>query len=135
VSASRINGSWAPAQPLPQSNVTLSLEFRSFASASRLRSLGTTLGRSIAIRWRSRCRCRNLLQRDVPRNYDDSYAAMTDGCTYRGFKHGGQLRWMGNKLAIVAALTEQLVGVGLLEISSTDFRTWDLRRDSKNWNA
>jgi hypothetical protein len=60
---------------------------------------------------------------------------MTDGCTYCGFKHCGQLRRMGNELTIVAALTEQLVRVGFLEISSTDFRTWDLRCDCKNRDA
>src|SRR5215469_8894373 len=39
---------------------------------------------------------------------------------------------MRNKLTIVATLTEQLVRAGLLEITPTDFRAWDLRCDCKN---
>jgi len=42
---------------------------------------------------------------------------------------------MGNQLAVVAALREELFRVGLLKVSTPDFAARNLRGDRQNGNA
>jgi len=42
---------------------------------------------------------------------------------------------MADHLAKVAAFSEELIGVGFLEIAATNFRRWDLGGDGENWNT
>jgi len=40
-----------------------------------------------------------------------------------------------NQFAIVAALREEMLGIGLLKIPTPDFTAGDLRRDGEDWNT
>jgi len=54
---------------------------------------------------------------------------------HRDLEDAGHLLGMGNQLAVVAALREELFRVGLLKVSTPDFAARNLRGDRQNGNA
>lgn len=63
---------------------------------------------------------------DVPGQRDHADAAAADGVLDGGLQHAGHLPGVGDQLAVVAALGEQPVGMGLLEVAEADLRGGDV---------
>jgi len=82
--------------------------------------------------------CRRVssgLQRDVARDHNHRDAAFADRLADRNFEHTGHLVCAGDQLAVVAALFEQCLRVGFLEISGADFGRRDLGSDGEHRHA
>ncbi len=76
-----------------------------------------------------------IQQGHVAREDDDGDTTTRDRGLHRDLENPGHLLGVGNQLAIVAALREELFRVGLLEVSAPDFAGWNLRGDRENGNA
>ncbi len=72
---------------------------------------------------------------DIAGDDDHRHAALGDGDADRGLDHAGQLRGRGDQFAIVAALLEQVLRVGLLEVAAADLRRGDLGSDGQDGHA
>ena len=75
------------------------------------------------------------LQRDITRHYHHRHAALADRLADRDLQRMRHLVGAGDQFAIVAALAEQMLRVGFLEIPRTDLGRRDLRGDCEHRHA
>ena len=135
-SASCISGACAPAQPRPQNSVTRPAPFRIEASASSSRGAGVDHrgwrqqpGRRRDGAWR------RAAQFQVAGDHHHRDAAQPDRRADRVLQHVGKLGRVGHQFAIVAALAEQVLRMGFLEIPAADLRRRNLRGDGQHRHA
>ena len=133
LSARARSESWAPAQPRPARMVTRSPPLTSAARASSSRTCGRTTGRpgNRPAHGRDGLR-RRLTRRHVPRDDHDGDAAESDRGTDGDVEGAGHLGRVGHHLAVDAALAEELLGMGLLEVAAADLGAGDLRGDREH---
>ena len=87
------------------------------------------------IRRRRSLRLGRLHQGDVAGNDDNGYALLADRRTDGDFQEARHLSGAGDELAEMAALLEQRLGMGLLEIAGADLAGGDVRGDRKHREA
>jgi hypothetical protein len=73
------------------------------------------------------------LTQDVARNHHDRDSTIADCLPDGDLQSAGHLVGSRNQLAIVAALFEQTLRMGFLEISGANLTRWDLRGNAKHW--
>jgi hypothetical protein len=71
-------------------------------------------------------------QCDVARDRDDRDATLTDCFANGHFQRARHLVWTRDELAVVAALFEERLRMGLLEVAAADLRGWNLRRNCQD---
>ncbi len=76
-----------------------------------------------------------FLEGDVARDGHNGYTLLAERRLDREFQYARHLTWLGNELAIVAAVAEKLVGMRLLKIIASDFAAGDVRRNGENRHA
>src|ERR1700757_4278450 len=76
-----------------------------------------------------------MLQRDIAGNGNDSNTALRDGSLHGNLEHAWHLLRLRYQFAIVAALREDVLGIGLLKISTANFSARNLCGDGEDWNA
>ena len=75
-----------------------------------------------------------LLEEDVAGHDDHGDAALLHGRAHRRLQHPRELSRVGDEFAVVAALAEQLLRVGLLEVGGADLGRRDVRGDRQHRN-
>ena len=78
---------------------------------------------------------RRIPELDIAGDDQHGNATQSDGRADRVFQHIRQLTDVGDQLAIVAAFAEEVLRMGLLEISATDFGGRNLRCDREHGRA
>jgi hypothetical protein len=129
--ASWISSGWAPAQPAPPRMVIFCAALRSLASPKISSGEGDTLGLGGG-KCRSRVIREGLAQRDISRQGDDRHAPPRESRLDGDLQDPGHLLGLGHQLAIVAALREEVLRVGLLKVSAADLVAGDLRGDGED---
>ena len=76
--------------------------------------------------------CGGIEGREITRQDDHRDAPLAHGVLHRGLQDARHLTGVGDELAVVAALAEELVGVGLLEVTDADLGTGDMRSDGQH---
>src|SRR5260370_12468258 len=76
-----------------------------------------------------------MLKRDIAGNGNDSNTAFGDGSLHGNLEHARHLLRLRYQLAVMAALREQMLGIGLLKISAANFLARNLCGDGEDWNA
>ena len=114
-SAIATTSSWAPSQPAPARIVTRPAAFSS--SAARVKRLlpGVIVGTRLPDRRRPHV-SRGVVEEDLARDDDDGDAASLDRVADRDLEHARQLLRDADELRVDAALAEQLLRMGLLEV-------------------
>ena len=74
-------------------------------------------------------------QCDVTGNDHDCHALSGDGRAHSDSEHARHLFGLRDQFAVVAAILEQVLRVSLLEVTTTNFGTGDLRSDRKYGHA
>ena len=69
---------------------------------------------------------------DLAGDHEDRDAALLDGGAHGRLQHARHLRRVGDHLAVDAALLEEVLRVGLLEVPAADLRARDLRGDRQD---
>src|ERR1700745_2350644 len=76
-----------------------------------------------------------MLERDVAGNGNHSNTALRDGSLHGNLEHTRHLFRLRYQLARMAALREEMLGIGLLKISAANFLARNLCGDGEDWNA
>mgnify|MGYP003694065471 CR=1 FL=1 len=129
--ASSISSACAPAHPAPPKIVTRCAPFSSFASAAISSSDGHRSGFGSGNVRRGRLP-HGVAQGDIAREGDDRDAAARHRGLHRDLERARHLLRMRHQLAVVAALREEVLRVGLLEVSAADLVGGDLRGNGEN---
>ena len=82
-----------------------------------------------------RCLLDRISQGHIARDSNHRNAAARDGGLHGDLQHARHLLRMGHQLAVMAALREEMFGMGFLKISAADFVAGNLRRDGQHRNA
>ena len=75
---------------------------------------------------------RHVVQEDLAGHHHHGHATAFDRMTHRDLQDPRQLLGHADQLGVDAALPEQLLGVGLLEITAADLLARDVRRDRQH---
>ena len=74
----------------------------------------------------------HLHGRDIAGQHDHGNAPLAHRVLHGGLQHARHLAGVGDELAVVAALAEKLVGVGLLEVAGADLGAGDVGGDGQH---
>jgi hypothetical protein len=76
-----------------------------------------------------------LRESQCPRQGNHRNTALRDGGLHGNLQDTGHLLGMGHQFTVMTALGEEMLRVGFLEISASDFFAWNLRRNRQHWDA
>src|ERR1700751_2214886 len=76
-----------------------------------------------------------MLGRDIAGKGNDSNATLGDGGLHRDLQYSRHLLRLRHQFAVMAALREEMFGIGLLKISAANFLARNLCGDGEDWNA
>jgi hypothetical protein len=76
-----------------------------------------------------------ISQGHIPWNHDHGNATLCNRGLDRNLEHTRHLLGLGDELTVMATLPEDVFGMSLLEVSTPDFGTGNLRRDGENGDA
>ena len=129
--AMAMSWSWAPAQPAPARMVTR-LDAVQDLGGGVERGVGRPDDR-LSLEHRTGLPPRRALaEEDLAGNDDDCHAAAFEGAAHGDLQDLGELLGDAHELAVDAALTEQVLGVGLLEVPATDLLAGDVGGDGQH---
>ena len=132
--ASSINSACAPAQPAPPRIVIFFDPIENLRQRSDL-----VIGRTHAGFRLGKCRrgrsFDGFAQRDVSGQGNDRHATPRERGLDGDLQDTGHLLGLGHQLAVVAALGEEMLRLGLLEISAADLVAGNLRGDGEDRNT
>src|SRR3984957_4962834 len=76
-----------------------------------------------------------MLKRDIAGNCNDCNTAFGDGSLHGNLEHARHLLRLRHQFTVMAALREEMLGIGLLKISAANFPARNLCGNSEDWNA
>jgi len=76
-----------------------------------------------------------LFQEDLPWNDHHGSSPSLDRRAHRDLQHSRQLLGIADQLAVDRGLAEDVLGMGLLEVGTTDFSRRNLRRNREHRNT
>ena len=97
--------------------------------------VGRTHGRLWLGKMQPGCLLDGISQGHIARQGNHGNATSRDCSLHRNFEHAGHLLRLRDQLAVMAALREELLRMGLLKISTPDFSTGNLRGDGQDGDA
>jgi hypothetical protein len=131
--ASPISSPWAPAPGAPQDRYLLGA-IQNFSKYVEF-IIGRTHGRFRLGEKQARLLLNRISQGHIPWNHDDGNATLCNRGLDRNLEHTRHLFGLRDELTVMAALSEDVFRMSLLEVSTTDFNARNLRRDGENRDA